>query len=100
MFEKEQHVKKYKKTKKIDEASNKINYKESKPINIPSKDKSRFRNVNIGIEYDYEVIDKDNFDKIPRSMPLKPKTLTESFKEYLFSSLKQSYKYITNNKSI
>jgi hypothetical protein len=77
-----------------------INHSSAKPINIPTKDKNRFRNPKIGIEYEYEVIDKDNFDKIPRSMPLKQKTLTESFKEYLFSSLKQSYKYITNNKSI
>lgn len=75
-------------------------YIETKPINIPTKDKNRFRKPRIGIEYEYEVIDKDNFDKIPSSMPLKQKTLTESFKEYLFSSLKQSYKYITNNKSI
>ena len=77
-----------------------ISHVETQPINIPAKDKTRFRTSRIGIEYDYEVIDKDNFDKIPRSMPLKQKTLTESFKEYLFSSLKQSYKYITNNKSI
>ena len=97
---KKKMVEQDKKNKHINLEDKDTKYSETKPINIPAKDKNRFRTARIGIEYEYEVIDKDNFDNIPRSMPLKQKTLTESFKEYLFSSLKQSYKYITNNKSI
>ena len=81
-----------------------ISYEEAKPINIPKVSKPNNRNYKkdrkARVEFDYELIDKQNLDTVPRSEPSKQKTLTESFKEYLFSSLKQSYKYITNNKSI
>lgn len=81
-----------------------ISYEGSKPINIPDINKQNNRNYKKTrrgrVEFEYELIDKQNLDTVPRSEPSKQKTLTESFKEYLFSSLKQSYKYITNNKSI
>lgn len=50
---------------------------------------------------EYEVIDQ--FDMKPCSLPVNNKTITESFKEYLYSSIgliKDSYNYISNNKSI
>ena len=71
-----------------------ISTEAAKPIKIPKN--KRIREV----EHEYELIDKNNLEFNPQSAPTRTKTLSESFKEYLFSSLKQSYKYITNNKSI
>ena len=78
----------------------------TEPIAIPkSRSRSRYdyRTINndpILIENDYELIDL-NIGR--QSEPAKHKTISESFKEYLNSSvtlLKHSYKYITNNRSI
>jgi serine/threonine protein kinase len=80
-----------------------MRHNESQPINIPTESDYNYKlrkKRYVSIDNEYEFIDKNNYNKIPNSVPLKQKTLTESFKEYLFSSLKQSYKYITNNKSI
>jgi serine/threonine-protein kinase ULK/ATG1 len=72
------------------------------PIEIP-KTRNQYRTLNndpILIDNDYEFIDL-NIER--QSEPAKQKTITESFKEYLNSSvtlLKHSYKYITNNRSI
>lgn len=78
----------------------------TEPIAIPkSRYRSRYdyRTINndpILIENDYELIDLNIGGQ---SEPAKHKTISESFKEYLNSSvtlLKHSYKYITNNRSI
>jgi serine/threonine protein kinase len=50
---------------------------------------------------EFEIIYPDDFR--PTSLPLNNKTITESFKDYLYSSIsliKQSYNYISSNKSI
>jgi serine/threonine protein kinase len=68
------------------------------PIEIP-----KLNNKHNFLRYEYELIDKDNIKLNQLSEPSRNKTITESFKEYLYESvnlLKHSYKYITNNKSI
>ena len=73
------------------------------PIKIPDRVNKYGRNNFLKYEYEYEVIDKNNLGIHQHSEPLHNKTITESFKEYLYESmnlLKHSYKYITNNKSI
>jgi serine/threonine protein kinase len=68
------------------------------PIEIP-KNKLNYLNC----EYEYEFIDKNAITIRQQSEPSNNKTISESFKEYLYESvnlLKHSYKYITNNKSI
>ena len=70
-----------------------LNYKKSDPINIINK---RINNSD-----EFEIIDKPLLK--PQSLPVSNKTLTESFKVYLYSSInliKQSYNYISSNKSI
>tara|TARA_B100001093_G_C26828141_1_gene1014952 strand:- start:1197 stop:2597 length:1401 start_codon:yes stop_codon:yes gene_type:complete len=72
----------------------------SKPIQIPNR---KSKNNYLKYEYEYEFIEKDTISIQHQSEPAKNKTITESFKEYLYESvnlLKHSYKYITNNKSI
>ena len=67
-------------------------YKKSKPINIKNP---RTNNDS------YEIVDISHIK--PQSLPNPPKTVTESLKEYLYSSInliKQSYNYINSNKSI
>ncbi len=67
-------------------------YKKSKPINI--------RNPKINNE-SYEIVDISHIKH--QSLPNPTKTVTDSLKEYLYSSInliKQSYKYINSNKSI
>ena len=78
--------------------SNKI----TKPIEIPRARSNSKRNF-LNCEYEYEFIDKNAINIDQQSAPVKTRTITESFKEYLYESvslLKHSYKYITNNKSI
>lgn len=67
-------------------------YKKSKPINIKNP---RTNNDS------YEIVDISKIK--PHSLPNPTKTVTESLKEYLYSSInliKQSYNYINSNKSI
>jgi serine/threonine protein kinase len=74
-------------------------FNKTKPIEIPNSQKTNYLNN----EYEYEFIDKDAININQQSAPVKNRTITESFKEYLYESvslLKHSYKYITNNKSI
>ena len=80
----------------------------SKPINIVNKkinfDTNSFEfifDTNDKISNEFEMIYPDEFR--PTSLPLNNKTITESFKDYLYSSIsliKQSYNYISSNKSI
>ena len=80
----------------------------SKPINIINK-KINFDTNSFEFIFDtkdktsneFEIIYPEDFR--PTSLPLNNKTITESFKDYLYSSIsliKQSYNYISSNKSI
>ena len=69
------------------------------PINIPYSNRRRPKYDDENS--DYELIGSNEI--IQQSEPTGNKTISESFKEYLYESinlLKHSYKYITNNKSI
>lgn len=70
-----------------------LNYKRSKPINIIKK--------KINNSDEFEIIDGSVLKQ--QSLPVPNKTVTESLKEYLYSSInliKQSYNYVSSNKSI
>tara|TARA_X000000950_G_scaffold285720_1_gene392402 strand:- start:2079 stop:3464 length:1386 start_codon:yes stop_codon:yes gene_type:complete len=84
----------------------KINKITSEPININKRitEASEFEFI-----FDNEKKNSNEFEMIypedfrPTSLPLNNKTITESFKDYLYSSIsliKQSYNYISSNKSI
>ena len=75
----------------------KDNYKKSKPININKKNK--YKKLNTSEEF--EILDASSIK--PHSLPVQTKTVTQSLKEYLYSSInliKQSYNYVSSNKSI
>ena len=93
-------TRKYRSDSNYDVYDNKDNYDncKTKPIKIPSNKKYNYRDDD---NSDYEVIGSNEI--IQHSEPIGNKTISESFKEYLYESinlLKHSYKYITNNKSI
>ena len=70
-----------------------LDYKKSKPINIINK--------KINNSDEFEIIDVSILKQ--QSLPVQNKTVTESLKEYLYSSInliKQSYNYVSSNKSI
>ena len=74
---------------------NDIKFGKSKPINI--------KNDKINKSDEYEILDISQIK--PQSLPVNTntKTVTQSFKEYLYSSInliKQSYNYVSSNKSI
>ena len=80
-------------------------FNSSKGIDIQKQQKYNIQNFDSRLIKnslnEYEVIEQ--FDMKPCSLPLNNKTITESFKEYLYSSIgliKDSYNYISNNKSI
>ena len=80
---------------------NEIKINKTNPIQIPESNSRNSRTNYLKCEYEYEFIDKTTINQ--QSAPVRNRTITESFKEYLYESvslLKHSYKYITNNKSI
>ena len=75
----------------------KDNYKKSEPINIHKRNK--YRKLNTSEEF--EILDASSIK--PHSLPVQTKTVTQSLKEYLYSSInliRQSYNYVSSNKSI
>jgi len=81
-------------------AANRKSYHiQSQPINIPTTTNITSSNIFTG---EYVVV--DNSGIIQNSEPTKKiKTITNSFKDYLYSSvnvLRDSYNYLTTNKSI
>ena len=80
----------------------------TKPINIRKSNNNTdvndfefILNQNDKSSNEFEIIYPDEFR--PTSLPLNNKTITESFRDYLYSSIsliKQSYNYISSNKSI
>ena len=68
-------------------------YEKSEPINIK---KNKFNNSD-----EFEILDISLIKQ--QSLPVQTKTVTQSLKEYLYSSInliKQSYNYVSSNKSI
>ena len=69
-------------------------YERSKPINI--------KNEKITKSDEYEILDISQIK--PQSLPVRnTRTVTQSLKEYLYSSInliRQSYNYVSSNKSI